>query len=321
MKKKQENDEELLLSNMNNNSLVSGEAGKGESGLIRRLTISRKDLPPIAVKKREDVRVQLLAGSGAGVISRTLIAPLERVKVLLQVQEVSIDIAKENRYKGILDTLIRIPREQGFVSFWRGNGVNCARMIPNSAIKFTTYDYYKTLVYPNGEQNYSKTEAFFRKMACGALSGVSTLVPTYPMDLARTRLTADVSANRRYRGLVDCIVKTRQSEGVYGLYKGLGISLAGIIPYLALSLSMYDEFKNIAKETKIKFWLSPFGLVCLGSISAIISQTIAYPLDTVRRHMQVGAAGKQSETNFPNPRCLARLGRSRATRERYIAFD
>ena len=101
----------------------------------------------------EDFRSQLISGGGAGAISRTLMAPLERVKVLLQVQEVSL-VPPKDRYKGVWDCLVRIPREQGFLAYWRGNGVNVARMIPNSAIKFTTFDAYKRWAFPDGEGAY-----------------------------------------------------------------------------------------------------------------------------------------------------------------------
>jgi len=242
----------------------------------------------------EDLRSQLISGGGAGAISRTLIAPLERVKVLLQVQEVSLTPPKD-RYKGIVDCLVRIPREQGFLAFWRGNGVNVARMIPNSAIKFSTFDMYKRWAFPDGESAYTSWELYLRKMVCGGLSGVSTILPVYPMDLARTRLTADVSTERRYNGLFDCLKKTAEAEGFLGLYKGLFISLAGIIPYLAISLALYDTLKDMTKKRKLSFWGSPVGLVALGSVSAVVSQTVAYPMDTVRRHMQVsGAIGQKS---------------------------
>lgn len=242
----------------------------------------------------EDLAIQIVSGGSAGAISRTLMAPLERVKVLLQVQDVSM-VPVKDQYKGIWDCLVRIPREQGAWAFWRGNGVNVARMIPNSAIKFSTFDAYKRVAFPEGEKEYSSHELFFRKMVCGALSGISTLLPVYPMDLVRTRLAADVATERQYKGMFDCFQKTIQSEGYPGLYKGLFISLAGIIPYLAISLSLYDTLKDAVKERKMHFWSSPVGLVALGSVSAIVSQTVAYPLDTIRRHMQVsGGIGQKA---------------------------
>lgn len=240
------------------------------------------------------LKVDLVAGGGAGAISRTLMAPLERVKVLLQVQEVSL-VPQEQRYRGILDCFFRIPKEQGILAFWRGNGVNVARMVPNSAIKFSTFDMYKRLAFPQGEAAYNSTELYLRKMVCGGLSGLSTLLPLYPMDVARTRLTADVATPRQYSGLVDCFRKTVQIEGIQGLYQGIGISLTGIIPYLAISLAMYDTLKDIVKKHNPEYSNHFVSRLVIGSVAAVVSQTIAYPLDTVRRHMQVsGGLGQKS---------------------------
>ena len=264
---------------------TSGEAASGKRGGRGR-------------DRNVDTIVALVAGGGAGAISRTVMSPLERMKVLLQVQEVSL-VPPERRYRGMIDCLVRIPREQGFLAYWRGNGVNVIRMVPNSAIKFSSYDTFKRWAFPNGEKSYAGRELYERKMLCGAMSGVAALIPVYPLDVARTRLTADVAVVRRYSGLVDCLVKTASAEGVLGLYKGLGISLAGIMPYLAISLSLYDALKEASRRLESRslraYAESPFGLFSLGSLAAVVSQTVAYPFDTVRRHMQVsGAAGQQN---------------------------
>ena len=58
------------------------------------------------------------AGGVAGGVSKTLVAPIERVKLLLQLQDVSKQIAVDQRYKGIMDVLVRVPKEQGVMAFW-----------------------------------------------------------------------------------------------------------------------------------------------------------------------------------------------------------
>lgn len=60
----------------------------------------------------------LIAGGVAGGIAKTAVAPIERVKLILQTQDVSTQIAHDQRYKGIFDAFKRIPREQGMSSFW-----------------------------------------------------------------------------------------------------------------------------------------------------------------------------------------------------------
>lgn len=196
-------------------------------------------LPSFLTKK---FMLEIVAGGASGGISRTVVAPLERVKVLLQVQELALSKNDNNKpYKGIIDALVRIPKEQGFVAYWRGNGVNCIRIIPNSAIKFATFDHFKRLTFPGGEDKYKNNynEFLLRKLACGGLSGVATIVPIYPLDLARTRLTADVRSTRMYKGLFDCLKQTFHNEGFIGMYKGLGVSVFGIIPYLVGDFYFY----------------------------------------------------------------------------------
>uniref|UniRef100_A0A8C9RRI8 ADP/ATP translocase n=1 Tax=Scleropages formosus TaxID=113540 RepID=A0A8C9RRI8_SCLFO len=68
-----------------------------------------------------------LAGGIAAAISKTAVAPIERVKLLLQVQHASKQITADKHYKGIIDCVVRIPKEQGFLSFWRGNLANVIR--------------------------------------------------------------------------------------------------------------------------------------------------------------------------------------------------
>lgn len=77
-----------------------------------------------------------VAGGVAAAISKTAVAPIERVKLLLQVQAVSKQIPKEQQYKGMIDCFVRIPKEQGFLSFWRGNLANVIRYFPTQALNF-----------------------------------------------------------------------------------------------------------------------------------------------------------------------------------------
>jgi solute carrier family 25 (adenine nucleotide translocator) protein 4/5/6/31 len=77
-----------------------------------------------------------LAGGVSAAVSKTAVAPIERVKLLLQVQAVSKQIAEKDRYKGMVDCFVRIPKEQGFMSFWRGNLANVIRYFPTQALNF-----------------------------------------------------------------------------------------------------------------------------------------------------------------------------------------
>ena len=77
---------------------------------------------PSKVRKTEEVAYtffrDLMLGGVSGGISKTVVAPIERVKLVLQTQDASTQISAEGRYKGIFDTFRRLPKEQGFLSFW-----------------------------------------------------------------------------------------------------------------------------------------------------------------------------------------------------------
>lgn len=89
--------------------------------------------------------IDFMAGGVSAAIAKTAVAPIERVKLLLQVQEVSKQIAQDQRYKGIVDCFVRIPKEQGFASFWRGNLANVIRYFPTQALNFAFKDVYKSV--------------------------------------------------------------------------------------------------------------------------------------------------------------------------------
>jgi solute carrier family 25 (adenine nucleotide translocator) protein 4/5/6/31 len=69
-------------------------------------------------------------------VSKTAVAPIERVKLLLQVQDASATIAADKKFKGIIDVLVRVPKEQGFAALWRGNLANVIRYFPTQALNF-----------------------------------------------------------------------------------------------------------------------------------------------------------------------------------------
>jgi solute carrier family 25 phosphate transporter 23/24/25/41 len=80
-----------------------------------------------------------IAGGVAGAVSRTIVSPLERLKILLQIQTVG----REEYKLSIWKALVKIGKEEGWRGFMRGNGTNCIRIIPYSAVQFGSYNFYK----------------------------------------------------------------------------------------------------------------------------------------------------------------------------------
>src|ERR1700753_1423736 len=83
-------------------------------------------------------------------------------------------------------------------------------------------------------------------------AGATSLLFVYSLDYARTRLANDAKSakkgggDRQFNGLLDVYRKTLASDGIAGLYRGFGPSVAGIVVYRGLYFGMYDPIKPIA---------------------------------------------------------------------------
>jgi len=189
--------------------------------------------------------IDLLSGGTAAAVSKTAVAPIERVKLLLQVQDASKTI--EKKYTGIIDVLTRVPKEQGFAALWRGNLANVIRYFPTQALNFAFKDTYKKLFIEGIDKKKEFWKFFAGNLASGGAAGATSLCFVYPLDFARTRLAADVGkgASREFKGLADCLVKIAKSDGPIGLYRGFFVSVQGIIIYRAAYFGMFDTAKAV----------------------------------------------------------------------------
>merc|ERR1712050_3240 len=121
-----------------------------------------------------DFSKDLLSGGIAAGISKTCVAPIERVKLLLQVQATSKQIAKDQQYKGMVDCFVRIPREQGFLAFWRGNMANVIRYFPTQALNFAFKDKYKDMFLKGVDKNKDFWKFFAGNLASGGAAGATS---------------------------------------------------------------------------------------------------------------------------------------------------
>jgi len=236
-----------------------------------------------------------LAGGISAAISKTAVAPIERVKLLLQVQATSKQIAKDQQYKGMVDCFVRIPREQGFAAFWRGNMANVIRYFPTQALNFAFKDKYKQIFLGGVDKKKEFWKFFAGNLASGGAAGATSLCFVYPLDFARTRLAADVgkgSGNREFKGLGDCLAKIFKADGLGGLYRGFFVSVQGIIIYRAAFFGLYDTAKGMTGKTNILIsWMIA---QCVTTVSGIIS----YPFDTVRRRLMMQSGRKGGDVMY-----------------------
>jgi solute carrier family 25 (adenine nucleotide translocator) protein 4/5/6/31 len=239
-------------------------------------------------KRKTNMVEDFLLGGTAAAVSKTIAAPIERVKLLLQNQGEQAAITKP--YKGIVDVFVRVPQEQGILSFWRGNFANVIRYFPTQALNFMFKDFYKQyLERPRSEGFWP---CLLGNMASGGAAGATSLLVVYPLDFARTRLAVDVGkgSNREFTGTWDVIMKTaRQSGwGKGGVYNGFAVSCVGIVFYRGAYFGLYDTVgESLPRNAG---FLQKFAL---GYSVTVTAGLLSYPLDTIRRRLMM-TSGKHA---------------------------
>ncbi|KAJ7783101.1 mitochondrial carrier domain-containing protein [Mycena metata] len=251
-----------------------------------------------------------IAGGFAGAASRTVVSPLERLKIIQQVQPRTSD----QQYKGVWRSLVRMWKEEGLKGFMRGNGINCLRIVPYSAVQFTTYEQLKKWFTLHGSKELDTP----KRLASGALAGICSVCSTYPLDLVRARLSiatasipisaaphpkppsssngAKFSLSSAYHTASSSIPRSelsiagmtrkilREEGGIRGLYRGLVATAFGVAPYVGINFAAYEFLRGVVTppgKNSIARKLS------CGALAGSISQTLTYPFDVLRRKMQV----------------------------------
>ena len=198
---------------------------------------------------------------------------------------------------------------RGFLSFHARKWLNCLRIAPYSAVQFATYESVKGwLAHPvrhdyqtdRGEvKSYPKKElGTFGRLCAGAIAGFTSVVSTYPLDLVRSRISIAsasmyiqsgkaATVMTRVPGIMETACKVYAEEGgIRGLYRGCLPTSLGVAPYVAFNFVFYESARMmLTKDDGTP--PGPIVKLCLGAWAGAVSQTLTYPLDVIRRRMQV----------------------------------
>lgn len=215
-----------------------------------------------------DFSVNVVVGGVAGAISKTALAPFERVKILQQTGGGSNTTA-------LTHTVRQIFENHGVRGFWTGNFINCIRIFPNRGASFASQEFGKKYIFGT-----SLTGATL----AGGFAGVCATVSSYPIDLLRTRL----AGVHKKEPISEILISTWRNEGIKGFYRGQATTLAQVVPYSALIFGSYEFCRAFELNT-----------VFSGFLSGVFSGTIVFPLDTVRRVLQ--ASGSKQMKKYDGP--------------------
>ncbi|ORY65549.1 mitochondrial carrier domain-containing protein [Pseudomassariella vexata] len=236
----------------------------------------------------QPVAAAFCAGGVAGAVSRTVVSPLERLKILYQVQS-----AGRNEYQmSVGKALRKMWREEGWKGFMRGNGTNCIRIVPYSAVQFGSYNLYKKHFF---EKYPGAGLGPVERLLCGGVAGITSVFFTYPLDIVRTRLSIQSASfaalggkpKDKLPGMWPTLVAMyKQEGGLAALYRGILPTVAGVAPYVGLNFMTYEFVRKYLTPEGDKNPSASRKLLA-GAVSGAVAQTCTYPFDVLRRRFQI----------------------------------
>lgn len=277
-------------------SVKDGSSGQGfvvenENEIEEKLLVDEE----IKVQKQGgalNTTKHLWAGAVAAMVSRTFVAPLERLKLEYMVR---------GEQKHLIELIQSIAASQGIKGFWRGNFVNILRTAPFKAINFYAYDKYRSqLLKITGNKETTNYERFI----AGAAAGITATILCIPMDTIRTKMVAP--GGEALGGVIGAFRHMIQTEGFFSLYKGLLPSIISMAPSGAVFYGIYDILKSTylhspkgrkrlqhMKESEQELnaleqmELGTVRTLFYGAIAGCCAEAATYPFEVVRRQLQM----------------------------------
>ncbi|XP_064078366.1 mitochondrial adenyl nucleotide antiporter SLC25A25-like isoform X2 [Macrobrachium nipponense] len=219
----------------------------------------------------------LVAGGFAGMVSRTCTAPLDRLKVFLQVHG-------GKQFQGLANCFRYMLKEGGVRSLWRGNGINVLKIAPESALKFAAYEQAKRMVLQFGGSR-ERELTIYERFVAGSFAGGFSQTVIYPLEVLKTRLA--LRKTGQYKSIIDAAKKIHKHEGIRSFYRGYVPNLLGIIPYAGIDLAIYETLKKTYIDHHAgNATPSVFVIIACGAFSSSCGQIASYPLALVRTRLQ-----------------------------------
>ncbi|KAI5370262.1 Putative mitochondrial carrier protein [Septoria linicola] len=239
--------------------------------------------------RNEGTRTQVvLAGAVSGLISRFCIAPLDVIKIRLQLHYHSLADPlsrpfRSNTPTGVAIIVRDIWRHEGVTGFWKGNIPAEGLYLSYGAIQFLAYRSTTQAINEVSQQAGVEINGSAKSFIGGAVAGTAATTATYPLDLLRTRFAAQ-GTEKVYDGLVGSVRDIVRYEGYAGFFKGLNAGIGQVVPYMGLFFSLYEGLKPTLAAVQLPFGS---GDALAGVMASVLSKSAVFPLDTVRKRLQV----------------------------------
>ncbi|KAF7665839.1 hypothetical protein LDENG_00129390 [Lucifuga dentata] len=196
----------------------------------------------------------LLSGAVAGALGAFIASPAYLVKTHLQAQAVeAIAVGHQHNHLGVSDAFVTIYRREGVIGLWRGVNGAVPRVMVGSAVQLATFTSAKDWVL---KSQWFSSDSWLTALVAAMISGVAVAITMTPFDVISTRLynqpVDEFRKGRLYHSFSDCLLKVCQTEGVLGLYKGMGPVFLRLAPHTVLSMVFWD----LMRQRALKYDLS-----------------------------------------------------------------
>lgn len=264
------------------------------------------------------IAAKLINGGVAGLVGVTCVFPIDLAKTRLQNQH------GKDMYKGMIDCLMKTARAEGFLGMYRGAAVNLTLVTPEKAIKLAANDFFRQLLMEDGMQRNLKME-----MLAGCGAGVCQVVVTCPMEMLKIQLqdagrlaappqgSAPAPSSSRSYTTGSAPTHKRPSatllawellctQGLAGLYKGLGATLLRDIPFSIIYFPMFANLNNLGVRelTGKASFAHSFMSGCVAGSMAAVAVT---PLDVLKTRIQTLKKGVGEDVYSGTVDCARKL--------------
>ena len=232
------------------------------------------------IRPKKSVAKHLFAGAVSGGVSRSVVAPLERVKIEYMVNSLK---AKQ---EGFIGTLGRIVKSEGPAGLFKGNSLNVARIAPTKAVEFFVFDRFKDFIIKNSDEIEINA---WQRMLGGSVASMAGTALTHPIDTVRSRVTVQAI------GIKECVQQMIKTEGPTAFLNGLIPNMVRVAPYGAINFLVYDALKSwYRKRIGPGGSLGAVPTMVFGAAAGAAAQTTVFPIEMVQRRLQLqGMAGQE----------------------------
>ncbi|XP_063076321.1 solute carrier family 25 member 24, like [Engraulis encrasicolus] len=232
----------------------------------------------MSLQQETDVSLRgnfVVAAGLADAVSRTVTAPIDRLKTLLQVKG----------SKAVSFGMTEL-RAGGLRSMWQGNMVNVLKGTPQSTLQCILYAQMKSLT---GGQR--ETLSIQHRFGMGCVSGASAHAVFYPLEVLKVRLNLQQAST--YYGVFRCARTIYQNESVAAFYRGFKPSILCMIPYAGVECAVHQSIMSWVKRDPA--YNSEAKLFLFSFVAFASGQATSYPLAVIRTRQQAHALSTSSQ--------------------------